>query len=56
MWQFIFTFIGWKGQFQRAAAWRARFAEAGLVVREVIPLGRSGRLFPTNVLYVLEAA
>lgn len=56
LWLLAFTFMGWKGRFRRQAVWRARFAEAGLVVRDVIELGASGSLFPKNVLYVLAAA
>lgn len=55
-WLRVFTGMGWKGSFRRRDAWRARFAEAGLRVRETIELGRAGRLFPRNVLFVLEAA
>ena len=48
--------MGWKGQFRRQDAWRARFAAEGLAVKDVVELGREGRLFPDNVLFVLEAA
>ena len=53
-WLRVFTGLGWKGTFRRRTAWKARFAEAGLQVREVRELGRAGRLFPRNVLFVLE--
>lgn len=56
VWLLMFTFMGWKGRFRRQAAWRARFAGEGLAVRAVIELGRSGRMFPANTLFVLEAA
>ena len=55
LWLLTFTFMGWKGRFRRQAAWRERFADAGLTVRDVVELGREGRLFPDNVLFVLEA-
>ncbi len=56
LWLLTFTFMGWKGRFRRQAAWRQRFAEVGLAVREVVELGRAGRMFPGNVLFVLSAA
>lgn len=56
LWLLAFTFMGWKGQFRRQSAWRSRFAEAGLRVERVVELGRSRRLFPKNVLYVLAPA
>jgi SAM-dependent methyltransferase len=56
VWLLAFTFMGWKGRFRRIAAWRARFASFGLAVREVIELGREGRLFPRNILFVLEVS
>ena len=54
VWLLIFTFMGWKGRFRRIAAWRERFASAGLAVRELTELGAEGRLFPRNLLFVLE--
>lgn len=54
VWLLLFTFMGWKGRFRRVAAWRERFAATGLAVREVKPLGREGRFFPENILFVLE--
>lgn len=54
IWLLAFTFMGWKGKFRRIAAWRERFGSAGLAVREVIELGAEGRLFPRNLLFVLE--
>lgn len=56
VWLLVFTFMGWKGRFRRIAAWRDRFAAFGLAVREVKQLGREGRLFPRNILFVLEPA
>jgi SAM-dependent methyltransferase len=56
VWLLAVTFMGWKGRFRRIAAWRARFAAHGLAVREVVELGAEHRLFPRNVLFVLEAA
>ena len=56
LWLLTFTFMGWKGKFRRQDAWRARFAAEGLAVKDVVELGREGRLFPDNVLFVLEAA
>ncbi len=53
LWLLAFTFMGWKGTFKRQSAWRARFAQAGLTVERTVELGRSRRLFPKNVLYVL---
>lgn len=56
IWLLLFTFMGWKGAFRTQAAWRARFARAGLTIREIRPLGSQGgrRLFPLNIMYVLE--
>jgi len=56
LWLLAFTFMGWKGTFKRQSAWRSRFAQAGLRVERVVELGRSRRLFPKNVLYVLAPA
>lgn len=56
VWLRIFAGMGWKGSFRAASAWRARFADAGLRPRETIDLGSAGRLFPKNVLFVLEAS
>ncbi|MCE9574731.1 MAG: methyltransferase domain-containing protein [Deltaproteobacteria bacterium] len=52
VWLFTVTLMGWRGQFRRAEAWRARFAEAGLTVDEVVPLGAPGRLWPKNMLLI----
>jgi SAM-dependent methyltransferase len=52
VWLFTMTFMGWRGQFRKIAAWRARFAAAGLTVDEIVPLGAPGRLWPRNVLFV----
>lgn len=56
LWLLTFTFMGWKGTFRRIAAWRARFAEAGLDVEDVVELGPhlGKRLWPRNVLFVLR--
>ncbi|MCA9674192.1 MAG: methyltransferase domain-containing protein, partial [Myxococcales bacterium] len=54
-WLATFTFMGWT-RFRKERAWRARFAEAGLRVEEVVPLGAVGALWPRNVLYVLAPA
>jgi SAM-dependent methyltransferase len=56
VWLLMFTFMGWKGRFRRQAAWRARFAEAGLAVREHRALGATRWWFPENELYVLAEA
>ncbi|KAB2892678.1 MAG: class I SAM-dependent methyltransferase, partial [Kofleriaceae bacterium] len=56
VWLLLFTFMGWKGRFRRVAAWRERFLASGLAVREVKPLGREGRFFPDNLLFVLAPA
>ena len=53
LWLLAFTFMGWKGTFKRQSAWQARFAQAGLTVERTVELGRSRRLLPKNVLYVL---
>ena len=53
LWLLAFTFMGWKGRFRRIAAWRERFAAAGLELRAVHELGAEGRLFPKNLLFVL---
>lgn len=55
VWLRLFAGMGRHGRFRRRTAWRARFAAAGLRVRAVVELGRAGRLFPRNVLFVLEA-
>ncbi len=56
LWLLAVTFMGWRGRFRRIAAWRRRFAEAGLEVREVVELGAERRLFPKNLLFVLGKA
>jgi SAM-dependent methyltransferase len=54
LWLLLFTFMGWKGRFRPIAAWRRRFAEHGLAVREVVELGAESRMFPKNLLFVLN--
>jgi len=56
VWLFTFTFMGWRGKFRRLAAWRERFAAAGLRTEQAIDLGAQGRLWPRNVLFTLRAA
>ncbi len=52
VWLWTFTFMGWRGQFRRVDAWRARFAAAGLTTEQVVDLGAQGRLWPRNILFV----
>jgi SAM-dependent methyltransferase len=56
IWLLTFTFMGWKGEFRRLEAWRARFAEAGFAVEAVVPLGpHMGKpLWPRNVVFRLR--
>jgi SAM-dependent methyltransferase len=54
LWLLACTLMGWRGHFRRLAAWRARFAAAGLIVEREVMLGAQGRLFPRNVLFVLQ--
>lgn len=56
VWLLLFTFMGWRGVFRTAAAWRARFAERGLTVHRHQPLGATRWWFPKNQLFVLTAA
>jgi SAM-dependent methyltransferase len=58
VWLFTVTLMGWKGSFRRVEAWRARFAEAGLVIEEIVELGphMGKRLWPRNVVFRLRAA
>lgn len=58
LWLWMWTGMGWDGQFRRFDEWTARFAEAGLRVAEKRELGpHLGKpLWPRNVLFVLEAA
>ncbi len=56
VWLFTVTLMGWRGQFRRIDAWRARFAQAGLTLDLVVPLGAPGRLWPKNVLLVAHPA
>lgn len=56
LWLLAVTLMGWRGRFRRIAAWRTRFAAAGLAVEEVVALGAAGRLWPRNVLFVLRPA
>lgn len=56
VWLLIFTFMGWRGEFRTPAAWRARFADAGLVVDHHRALGATRWWFPENELYVLRVA
>lgn len=54
VWLLTFTFMGWRGKFRKLAAWRARFAAAGLHVEDAIDLGANGRLWPRNLLVTLR--
>jgi SAM-dependent methyltransferase len=56
IWLLLFTGMGWKGKFRTLAAWRERFAAAGLRLVETRPLGphMGKRLWPHNVVFVLE--
>lgn len=56
VWLAAVTFMGWKGAFRTTAAWRERFAGAGLTVRDTRELGphMGKRLWPRNILFVLE--
>ena len=56
VWLLVFTFMGWRGSFRSRAGWTARFAEAGLVVRDHRALGATRWWFPENELYVLAAS
>lgn len=58
IWLMTVTFMGWKGTFRKVDQWRDTFADAGLVVDDLIVLGTQGgrRWFPRNMLFVLRAA
>lgn len=58
VWLAAVTLMGWKGQFRRIDAWRARFAAAGLDTLHVERLGPhlGKRGWPRNVLFVLAPA
>ncbi len=58
IWLLSVTGMGWKGSFRTTAAWRERFAAAGLKVESVHPLGphMGRRLWPRNILFVLRPA
>jgi ubiquinone/menaquinone biosynthesis C-methylase UbiE len=57
-WLWTFTFMGWKGEFRKTAAWRARFADAGFTVEQAIDHGPhlGKRLWPRNTVFVLRPA
>jgi SAM-dependent methyltransferase len=58
VWLLTFTFMGWRGSFRRIAAWRERFAAAGLEVVTIDHLGAhmGNALMPRNVVFRLRAA